>query len=694
VIRLRRRGRIAATTLMIIAGLTTAVAVRGGVQTPPAQAATTPAVSGTDVSNLTTVTSWQQVKAAGMAFTGVMAYDGASVSNPSYQQEVTGALGAGLYVMPYVVADPLKVATGGDQFSDHAWAAIDSIAADPYQAGGQYLPIALDLESQPQVTPKYCYGLIPAQMVSWISGFVAAAKAKTGVSPVLYSNPNWWRACTGNSKAFAAADPLWIADYEVASPAIPPGWAGYTFWQSSQTAAVSGIKGPADLDLMQAAPAVTAGRGAGGSVQLETLNSLAGQQVTYTATGSLPSYLSLSPGGRLAWSSSTPVGIHSVTATPAGAVTPVPTSTASATSTAGPAPVIPSSVTATVRVHGAIALSSANRSSTAGDAVWLRLAASGTDQNAGSAPALKASGLPNGLSMTAAGVITGWPSRLGTYAVKVTAADGLGGTGSAAFTWTVKAAADAGPAGQIRQAGGSGKCLDDPSGKTANGTVIDLSSCTGRASQRWTTVADGTLRTGGKCLNVAANSTSTGARLELEPCNAGNGAQLWQAATDGQLVNPQSGKCLDVPVASAANGTKPVIHSCANSAGQPNEHWLRPAAAIASGQPGKCAAPSGSAAVLATCANTSGQHWQPQPDGTLRLNGECLLEAGTAARSILSVGSCSFGAAARWKLVAAGPIATELVNAASGLCAAVPASGTRLALAACAAAPSTSWHLE
>ena len=59
---------------------------------------------------------------------GIMAYDGASFSDPIYGWQVTGALGQGLYVMPYVVADPLKVATGnGWQFTQHAWRAINGV---------------------------------------------------------------------------------------------------------------------------------------------------------------------------------------------------------------------------------------------------------------------------------------------------------------------------------------------------------------------------------------------------------------------------------------------------------------------------------------------------------------------------------------------------------------------------------------
>jgi hypothetical protein len=471
-----------------------------------------------------------------------------------------------------------------------------------------------------------------------------------------------------------------VADYDVASPGIPPGWAGYSFWQDADTATVNGIGGQADLDQMQGVPTLTAAAGSSGSVQVETLNALAGQPVTYAAAGALPSYLSLTANGLLSWRSSTPVGLHSVTVTP--------TSRA-----ATPAPVTPSLVSATLRVHGKVALSTPSRSSTAGAPISLKLATSGPDQNAGFAPTLRATGLPAGLSMTSAGLISGWATRPGTYKVAVTAEDALGGAASASFTWTVKAASDSGSAGVIRQFGGSGKCLDDPGASTANGARVDLWSCNGKSGQRWTFVQDGTLRTGGKCLSTAGNGTASGTRLVLESCASEDGGQLWQAATDGQLVNPKSGKCLDVPAASAANGTAPVIEPCANSASAPSEHWLRPAAAIASGQPGKCVAASGAAVVLATCANTAAQHWQPQPDGTVRLNGKCLLEGGTTVRSTLSVGSCSGAAATKWKLAADGPIATELVNTASGLCAGVPASGTRLVVAACADAPGTSWHV-
>jgi GH25 family lysozyme M1 (1,4-beta-N-acetylmuramidase) len=680
VTRLRRRHGIAGSIFIVVAGLALAAATQTAVGGRTALAATTPAspVQGTDVSSVNgSSINWADV-AGSERFVSVKATEGNYYTDPDYQADVTQAAANGLYVMPYVFANPYAGNGSGTVQADYAWKTIGAAAITPaYKSNALMLPVVVDLEPDPYVNSEtnsnQCYGLSPSAMVSWIKAFIAEAKKDTGKTPVIYTTTSWWNTCTTDSTAFSA-DPLWIASYGVSVPSIPSAWSNLTFWQYSQSGTVSGISAAADLDSL--GPTQTSRMGSAiAAEQIQTLSSLATQAIPsgYTATG-LPAGLSISASGRVTGKPSA-AGRYSVTVTP-------------------PAGAAPASMPFTWDVHGTIAPSTVNRASTAGTPVWFRVATSGPDQNAGFVPTLKATGLPPGVSMTSAGVITGWPTRWGTFKVTVAAADTLGGTGTASFTWTVKAASDSGTAGQIRQVGGSGKCLDDPSGKTANGTHIDLSSCTGKVNQRWTAVQDGTLRTGGKCLETVGNSTVNGAKVQLEPCNSDDGAQLWQAAADGQLVNPQSGKCLDVPAASAANGIQPVIEPCANSASQPNEHWLRPAAAVTSGQPGKCVGTSGTAAVLVTCANVSWQHWQPQPDGTVRVNGWCLLEGGATVRSTLSIGSCSGAAATKWKLVSAGPIATELVNTASGLCASIPTTGTRLALAACANAATTTWRVE
>ncbi|HEX8005321.1 MAG TPA: ricin-type beta-trefoil lectin domain protein [Trebonia sp.] len=637
-------------------------------------AAGTPQVNGTDVYQNTNVTSWPNV-AAGNAFVGIEAVQGLHITNTNYNSQVTGAAAAGLYVMPYVFADPALI-SGSAEFT-RAWNVISQVPGVPYTSGGKMLPIALDMESDPINFPgEPCYGVSPSAMVSWISAFVSADKSQTGVAPIIYSSPSWWSTCIGNTTTTFGSEPLWIADYGVSSPAILPGWSSYTFWQNSDSGTVSGISGSADTDLLRVPPAtVTAKAGSSGSVQVQTLNALAGQSVSYTATG-LGTGMSLNPTtGVFQWTSATPAGSYPITITPSAS-----------------SAVVPSTVTFTLNVHGSIALSVSNRTSTAGTPVSLRVPAS--DPDTGYTPTLTASGLPPGMSMNSSGLITGWPYAPGSYTVKVSASDGLGGTGSAAFTWTVGAAADSGTTGQIRQSGGTGKCLEDLGSKTANGSPIVLWTCGSGTNQKWTTVQDGTIRVLGKCLDMAGLGTAANTALQLWTCNSGDGAQQWQAASDGELLNPRSGKCIYVPTDSAGNGTKPVAHACANDT---RHHWLRPAAPVVSGLPGRCLATSGTAAELVNCANVATQHWTAEPNGTIAQSGKCLTEGGTTAGSAVSFGSCS-GSAAQWTLISAGRIAVELSNPASHLCVSVPAnstaSGTALKMEACGNNPYSTWGVE
>lgn len=168
----------------------------------------------------------------------------------------------------------------------------------------------------------------------------------------------------------------------------------------------------------------------------------------------------------------------------------------------------------------------------------------------------------------------------------------------------------------------SGRCLDSPNGNTANGTRLQIWDCNGGAAQKFrindgvpivgpgnqrcvdvagtdtggngTPVqmwdcytlltqkpfavdqqwrfssdqlnTDQTLRTLGRCLEVAGNSTVIFAKVQLYDCN-GTGGQKWMPTADGQLLNPQSGLCLRDPGAGSTNGIQLIIHKCGSLGG-------------------------------------------------------------------------------------------------------------------------------
>jgi lysozyme len=69
---------------------------------------------------------------------------------------------------------------------------------------------------------------------------------KTGKVPIIYVDPDFFNAL-GNPKEFAHYH-LWIANWQVTCPDIPPPWSDWTFWQTG-IGSVAGISDQTDMDL-------------------------------------------------------------------------------------------------------------------------------------------------------------------------------------------------------------------------------------------------------------------------------------------------------------------------------------------------------------------------------------------------------------------------------------------------------------
>ncbi len=135
--------------------------------------------------------------------------------------------------------------------------------------------------------------------------------------------------------------------------------------------------------------------------------------------------------------------------------------------------------------------------------------------------------------------------------------------------FTIGAAPGGGGTGRI--VGANGSCVDVNANSSADGTKIQLWTCRTGTNQQWTRNGS-TWRSLGKCMGVAGGATADGSLVQLSTCN-GSAGQNWTAGTNGSVVNTGSGKCLDANGASSTNGTQLIIWTCH---GGTNQRWTLP----------------------------------------------------------------------------------------------------------------------
>lgn len=178
--------------------------------------------------------NWNKIAETDVRFVIARASRGTDYDDEYYEGFVAGAQSKGIWVTAYHYAKP-----NGNPVEDAKKEAayfIERAHLEP----GMLIP-ALDVEQT---------GLTPKQMVTWITVWLRRVEAATGVKPMIYTSPSFWRTAVGDSKKFARnGHPLWIANWHVKKPDVPAGnWAGrgWTFWQWTNCRGVTGIRGCVD----------------------------------------------------------------------------------------------------------------------------------------------------------------------------------------------------------------------------------------------------------------------------------------------------------------------------------------------------------------------------------------------------------------------------------------------------------------
>jgi GH25 family lysozyme M1 (1,4-beta-N-acetylmuramidase) len=236
-----------ARVLLLVAG-----AICAGTAALPGSAGAGSRALGIDVSRFQNVITWSSVPSSGVKFAFVQASRGSGTdctvkpdqcgADPYWGTNRDGAEAAGIRVGAYHRA----FATGSTDDAARA----DAIAeADLFisQVGsirsGELLPV-LDVESP-------FTGMTATSLRTWIRTWLKRVGQHLGRKAMIYTNASSWGA-TGNTAEFAKARyPLWVAQWNVAAPAVPANnWAkrGYSVWQFSNSGSISGISGRVDQD--------------------------------------------------------------------------------------------------------------------------------------------------------------------------------------------------------------------------------------------------------------------------------------------------------------------------------------------------------------------------------------------------------------------------------------------------------------
>jgi hypothetical protein len=134
--------------------------------------------------------------------------------------------------------------------------------------------------------------------------------------------------------------------------------------------------------------------------------------------------------------------------------------------------------------------------------------------------------------------------------------------GSALREWTL-------PAGPVLSAI-PGRCVDDKA-STTSGAPVDAATCTRENPENLTFEPNGAIRLGSRCLDDTADSTVSGAKIQIWACN-GDAAQQWTVtgANDSFGVEVRHGSLCVTPTSmTATNGAQLVLGTC----GTDESYW-------------------------------------------------------------------------------------------------------------------------
>ena len=178
-----------------------------------------------DLSHFNTVTSFANIKAAGIVGIIHKATQGTGWTDSTYAARQQQAEAAGLWWGAYHFGTNADGAAQAQFF-------LSKVNPGPTDL------LALDFEENPQ-----------SQMtIAQAEQFVTEVFNQTGRYPGFYSDALAGKMLGSSVSAVLANCWFWRAQYGNAAPSVPPTWSTWTMWQYTESGSVPGIGGACDRD--------------------------------------------------------------------------------------------------------------------------------------------------------------------------------------------------------------------------------------------------------------------------------------------------------------------------------------------------------------------------------------------------------------------------------------------------------------
>lgn len=178
-----------------------------------------------DLSHFNTVTSFPDIKSAGIVGIIHKATQATNWSDPTYADRKQQATAAGLWWGAYHFGTNADGAAQAQYF-------LSKVNPGPTDL------LALDFEENPS-----------SQMtIAQAEQFVTEVFNQTGRYPGFYSDALAGKLLGSNTSAVLANCWFWRAQYGSAAPIVPSTWSTWTMWQYTESGPVNGIAAPCDRD--------------------------------------------------------------------------------------------------------------------------------------------------------------------------------------------------------------------------------------------------------------------------------------------------------------------------------------------------------------------------------------------------------------------------------------------------------------